>query len=129
MAEKHIGRIAATFIIGWMMIAGSALAQDIAGAYAMSGVTVSGAPYTGTTTITRTGDTFAIEQNQGGGILEGTGIWQGQTLAAVFSSGGETYVAIYDRQPDGTLIGQWAGFADVNVGTETLTPLGSGGGK
>ena len=128
MARTTLTRMAATLALGWMLIAGNALAQDIAGAYAMSGTSLTGAPYSGTTTITRTGETFAIEQNQGGGILEGTGILHGDTLAAVFAAGGDSFVAIYDLQPDGSLVGEWTSFGSPTVGTETLQPLGGGGG-
>ena len=108
------------------MVAGGALAQTIEGGYAMSGVGLTGSAYSGTTTITRTGETFAIEQNTGGGILEGTGLMRGDSLAAVFIANGQSFVALYDRQPDGTLIGEWTSFAGVTIGTETLTPLGGG---
>jgi len=129
MSQKHIKRIAGVIALSWIVVAGGATAQDITGGYAMSGYTESGSPYTGTTTIARTGNTYSVEQNTGGGILEGTGIFQGNSLAAVFSSGGDPMLAIYDIQPDGSLIGQWTSFGGFEVGTETLTPLGGGSGK
>ncbi|MEM7446133.1 MAG: hypothetical protein AAF414_22625 [Pseudomonadota bacterium] len=131
MVQRHLARMAAALAFAWILIAASAAsAQDISGGYAMSGTDFDGFSYSGTTTITRTGATYAIEQNDGGSILAGTALYSGSTLAAVFVVSGETFLAIYDRQPDGSFSGTWTALGQSVVGNETLVPLagGSGGG-
>lgn len=96
---------------------------DPVGTYSLIGKNPdSGKDYTGTVTVTRTGDTYAVVWNIGGGESVGTGIGarlledhitmgpatDEDTGISVGYKLGDTFgIAMFFEQPDGTWAGVW----------------------
>lgn len=101
-----------------------------AGSYRITGRNQNGSAYNGTLTITARGPVYHLAW-QAGENYEGTGIAQGNSLAAGW--GGSTCtVASYHAQPDGSLDGQWTTIGENQaqvIGTErAVRSSGAAGG-
>lgn len=94
------------------------------GKYAVKGTnSADKSTYTGTAVITKTGDdSYKIISVVGDEKFEGYGIGDDDILAVTFAGGGNTSVALYVAQPDGSYKGVWAFKGDKKVSTEILTP-------
>ena len=114
------------FVLGWVIVAASAAAQDaadIAGVYATAG-TIPGftGTYTGQTEIIVHPDgTIRVIQRVGSDTLEGSGTLHGRKLDVFYHS--HSLRAVYVLQPDGSLLGRWGTDAQGLPATEELTPI------
>jgi hypothetical protein len=109
-------------------LAPPALAQR-AGTYGVEGQGADGSRYDGTAMLAPTGpNTWRVTWRVGGDAAQGVGILipEGPLLVVGYTIGGETGVAAYAVQPDGRLLGTWTQGARGGIGTEVLTPGGSG---
>lgn len=95
----------ATLSVLAALAASPAYAADPVGSYQVEGVNPgSTAPYTGTATVTRTGDTFRVVWVIDGTRYVGTGIGNNDFLAVTYVSGRDTGLAMFGAKgPD------WAG--------------------
>jgi hypothetical protein len=83
----------------------TAFAADPVGTYDVSGSNPGGGSrYSGTVTVTRTGDTYRVEWDVGDTHYVGTGLGDKNFLAVSYHSGDSTGLALYGA--DG---GDWAG--------------------
>jgi hypothetical protein len=90
---------------------------EIAGVYGVGLPGLRTSPYSGTLTISKTRDTHALQWQTSIGAFDGTGIHQGETLAAVYGEPG-CGIVLYHIQADGNLDGQWTAYRSSYVGTE-----------
>lgn len=96
----------------------SAFAADPVGTYDISGTNPSGgSTYSGTVTVTKTGETYRVVWIVGDTRYVGTGLGNKDFIAVSYRSGDDTGLALYG--PDG---GNWAGLwthaGGQNVGAE-----------
>jgi hypothetical protein len=103
-------------------LAGAALAQTVGGAYSVSGTNADGSSYAGTAEITLNGPACSISWQTGGSNSAGTCLLTGTAFGASYQLGNTPGLAVYQLQPDGTLIGQWTTIGARGVGSETLSP-------
>ncbi len=103
-------------------VAGAASAQTVSGTYAVSGANADGSSYTGTAEIILNGSACSISWQTGGSSSAGTCLLTGNALGASYQLGDAPGLAVYQLQPDGTLIGQWTTIGAPGVGSETLSP-------
>jgi hypothetical protein len=97
-------------------LAAAASAQTVGGTYSASGTNADGSSYTGTAEITLNGPACSISWQTGTCLLTGT------AFGASYQLGDTPGLAVYQLQPDGTLIGQWTTIGAPGVGSETLSP-------
>lgn len=104
--------------------AAGARAEGPGGIYDISGWDPRGAIYSGTATVTVTGETtadIAIEVPAGASV--GQCIVTDTHVACHVDTGGGHYaMSIYTRMPDGVLEGHWTHSGLRGLGQETLTP-------
>lgn len=106
-------RFAALAVLAALAI-NPAHAADPVGTYAVEGVSPgSNATYTGTATVTRTGDTFRVVWTIDGTRYTGTAIGNEQYLAVTYVSGRDTGVSIL-----GASGANWAGEWTTANGTQ-----------
>jgi hypothetical protein len=103
-------------------LAGATLAQTVGGTYSVSGTNADGSSYTGTVEIILNGPTCSISWQTGGSSSVGTCLLTGNAFGASYQLGDTPGLAVYQLQPDGTLIGQWTTIGTTGVGSETLSP-------
>jgi len=103
-------------------LAASASAQTVGGTYAVSGANADGSSYTGTAEIILNGPACSISWQTGGSSSAGTCLLTGNAFGASYQLGDTPGLAVYQLQPDGTLIGQWTTIGAPGVGSETLSP-------
>ena len=82
----------------------TAFAADPSGTYDVQGTSPDGSKYTGTVTITQTGETFKMIWKIGRDTYRGTAIGDKDFLAVSYTSGSDTGLALYGA--DG---GNWKG--------------------
>lgn len=112
-----------TIVLGGML-SGAAAAQDIGGAYNVSGTNLDGSPYMGQALITITSNTTCeIAWQTGGTTSKGFCMRTDDAFAAGYVMGKDIGLIIYKAGPDGTLRGLWTVGGQNGAGTETLTPL------
>ena len=105
------------FLVFGFGLALSAQSRDISGRYNCTGTNPDGSGYRGTVVITRvSGNTYRFDWTVGNNY-SGTGTLVGNQISVEW---GDTSPAIYNVQPDGSLVGTWAN----GSGSETLTPAG-----
>lgn len=94
------------------------------GKYAVKGTNAGDkSDYSGTATLTKTGEnTWRLVSVIGSDKFEGYGIGDDDIIAVTYSGGGNTAVALYVVQADGSYSGVWAFKGDTKVSIETLTP-------
>lgn len=96
-----------SFIVGAALLwsAATAFAADPVGRYSVEGANPGGGgKYTGTVTVTKTGETYSVIWVVGGTRYIGTGIGNKDFIAVSYRSGSDTGLALYGA--DG---GNWAG--------------------
>ena len=82
-----------------------------------------GAGYTGTVTMTATGDVVTVTWVVDGQQVVGTGIIAGNTMAVGYPDGEGPGVALYTRDPaTGIVTGRWVPGGGQALGTERWTP-------
>lgn len=114
-------------IIALMLSTGAqqCLAEDIGGNYAVSGKDAINTPYTGTASITMTGDAMCtITMSTPAGDMTGHCMVTERFVAAHARLTDDLHsMAIYERGADGVLSGTWVLSAKKGTGSETLTPV------
>lgn len=99
-------------------------APNVVGKYDCAGEDVSGAKYTGTVTVKKTGDAYAVEWELADGqTYVGVGVLTGRTLSVSWLNRRLVGVMAYTVGKDGTLSGTWSVLGDPKgrVATEKLT--------
>ena len=97
-------------------VATVAFAADPVGSYNVKGKSPNGHSYTGTVTVTKTGETYKVEWEIGDTVYEGTGIGNKDFIAITYRSGDNTGLALYGE--DG---GNWQGVYTYAGGTSLGT--------
>ena len=98
-------RILISTVVALLIGASAALAADPVGTYAIKGTTPgNNGAYSGTVTVTRTGETYSVVWVVGGTKYIGTGIGDKNFIAVSYKSADGTGLALYGA--DG---GNWAG--------------------
>lgn len=106
------------------MLAGTAAAQNIGGAYSVAGTNVDGSPYAGQALITITSNTTCeIAWQTGGTTSKGFCMRNDDAFAAGYVMGKDIGLIIYKATADGTLRGVWTIAGQNGAGTEILTPI------
>lgn len=101
-------------------------ATDTGSSYTLSGVNPDGAKYTGTMTITFTGDTGQVEQVIGNSNYKGVAIIQGSVLAITLGDQ-NCGVISYVIQEDGSLSGIWSTNGSNKTSVESAFPINIAG--
>jgi hypothetical protein len=91
---------------------------ELAGVYDLSEPGYTTGAYSGTLSIAAAGPIYQLSLNINGTSSTGTGIRQGDTLAAVYGAGEQCGLIVYRMQPDGVLDGRWTVYGATDVGTE-----------
>lgn len=97
----------------------TAALADPVGRYAVEGKTPEGAPYTGTATVEKTGETYRVVWVVGRDKLTGTAVGNDEFFAVTYRSGNDTGVAVYGRDGD-DWAGIWTYSGGKAVGAELL---------
>lgn len=135
MASKH-GFVAAA-CASFLVFSGSVLADPV-GTYAVTGANPGGGePYSGTVSIERTGETYAVVWKIGEATFTGVGIGASRSptgdttfgraspndnvLSIGYVSQGSFGQALYVESGDGSWSGVWAFGGATNLGTESWT--------
>jgi hypothetical protein len=95
----------------------TAFAADPLGTYDVQGTSPDGSKYTGTATVTRTGQTYKVVWEIGGDKYTGTAIGDKDFLAISYVSGSETGLALYGAD-GGNWKGIWTYAGGTTMGTE-----------
>jgi hypothetical protein len=104
--------------IALVLTAAAAFAADPVGSYTVQGNNPGGgSAYTGTVTISRTGDTYRVVWVVGSTRYVGTGIGDKDFIAVSYRSGNDTGLALYGSD-GGNWKGLWAYAGGREVGTE-----------
>jgi len=77
-----------------------------------------GGKYSGTATVTKTGDTYRVVWVIGDDKFIGTGIGSKDFLAVEYKSGDNTGLALYSEDKDGSWSGVWVYAGGKELGTE-----------
>lgn len=91
----------------------AAFAADPVGTYKVQGTNPNGGSYTGTVTVTKTGQTYQVVWEIGDTQFEGTAIGNKDFMAVTYHSGDNTGLALYGE--DG---GNWRGLWTYAGGTK-----------
>ncbi|MBV9218732.1 MAG: hypothetical protein JOY94_04895 [Methylobacteriaceae bacterium] len=109
----------------FLIAVSTASAADVGGTYNVEGTNFNGARYTGTASITRTGETTCnIVWNTGGQTSTGICMRYANAFSAAYRLGDRVGLVIYEIKDDGSLVGSWTVAGEEGAGTETLTPTG-----
>ncbi|MBL8839170.1 MAG: hypothetical protein JNL66_23145 [Alphaproteobacteria bacterium] len=103
-----------------LFVAAPALAQPV-GTFDVQGIDDGGDPYTGTVTVTQTGQTYRVEWQVEDQTFRGVGIFAEGALSVGFTGEGVTGVAIYRLGPNGVWQGTWAFVDQDETHTENWT--------
>jgi hypothetical protein len=95
----------------------AAYAADPVGAYDVQGSSPDGSKYTGTATVTKTGETFKVIWVIGSDTYTGTAIGNKDFMAISYVSGSETGLALYGED-GGNWKGVWTYAGGTSMGTE-----------
>ena len=105
-----------------VLLAGSAHAQTVGGAYTVGGTNPNGPSYSGTAEITTSGSTCRIVWQTGPTTSHGVCMVSNKSVAAFYKLGTDFGRVVYELKPDGTLSGYWSIVDKDGVGGEVLTP-------
>lgn len=97
----------------------TAFAADPSGTYDVQGTSPDGSTYSGTATITQTGQTFRMIWNIGRDKYTGTAIGNKDFLAVSYTSGNESGLALYGAD-GGNWKGIWTYAGGTKIGSEIL---------
>ena len=101
------------------VMSSAAFAADPVGRYTVSGVSPGGGgSYSGTATVTKTGDTFKVVWKIGSQTYVGTGVGDHGFMAISYKSGSETGLALYGEDGEGWK-GVWTYQGGTTLGAET----------
>ena len=96
---------------------------DPVGSYRVTGNNPGGGSgYSGSVNVQRTGDTFRVTWDIGNQTFVGTGIGSRDFLAVSYRSGGQTGLALYAQQSDGSWQGVWTYADGRQIGAERWLP-------
>ncbi|HVV94796.1 MAG TPA: hypothetical protein VHD15_15395 [Hyphomicrobiales bacterium] len=101
-----------------------ALAAGPVGTYSVKGTNPGkpDSPYSGTVTVTQTGDTYRVKWEIGDDSYTGTGIGSDKFLAVTYSGGDDqTGLALYAPNASGVWEGIWTYAGSKTIGTESWT--------
>lgn len=120
-----MSRLLSAFAFTLLLFVGvPALAQPV-GTFDVQGIDDGGDPYTGTVTVTQTGQTYNVEWRVEDQSFRGVGIFADGAFSVGFTGEGVNGVAIYRRNASGVWEGVWA-FVDQNeTHTENWTERGA----
>ena len=108
--------VAAALLAAVSMTAGAA---SPSGDFNVTGTNPGGAgTYSGTVSVTPTGDTFRVVWHVGSDTVQGTGLWVDDKFCIGYQGNS---VAVMTEQSDGSWKGHWANGSDRSVGTERWT--------
>jgi len=95
---------------------------DISGKYEGKGTGPNGAAYEVKVEVSKSGDTYAIKWEVGGGneTYEGIGILEGDVFSVSYTAGGNGHGVVAYKVTKGKLDGKWSP-GDGKIYTETLT--------
>jgi hypothetical protein len=111
---RYILAVAFAFLFGVV----TALAADPVGSYTIEGTNPGGkGTYSGTATVTKTGETYRVVWVVGGTRYVGTGIGDKNFLAVSYSSSGSSGLALYGAD-GGNWTGVWAYSGAREMGAE-----------
>jgi hypothetical protein len=96
-----------------------AFAADPTGTYDVQGTSPDGSTYSGTATISQTGQTFKVIWTIGSDKYTGTAIGNKDFLAVSYTSGSETGLALYGAD-GGNWKGVWTYAGGTKIGSEIL---------
>jgi hypothetical protein len=85
-----------------------------------------GEGYTGTVTVTQTGQTYSAQWTVGNERYQGVGIFQNGMLSFSFTGQGRSGVVIYREASPGVWEGVYAFMGEQRTHTERWTPQGGG---
>lgn len=103
-----------------LFVGAPALAQPV-GTFDVQGVDDGGDPYTGTVTVTQTGQTFNVEWRVEDQSFRGVGIFRDGAFSVGFTGEDMTGVAIYRLNASGVWEGVWAFVDQSETHTENWT--------
>ena len=115
-----IRAISSVLLAALLFIGAPALAQPV-GTFA-----VAGQDYTGTVTVTQTGQTFNVAWTIGPQRFRGIGIFVNGVLSVGYSGEGATGIALYRESSPGVWEGPWALVNEQQTHTERWTRQGAG---
>jgi hypothetical protein len=116
-------RLATLFLLAALPALPPEAAAQRSGTYAVEGRGMDGTAYQGVVQIQATGpETWRLTWRIGGTTTQGVGIRIGDRLSVGYVSQGQTGVAVYDLNADGTLSGAWTQGREGGVGEERLLP-------
>lgn len=93
-----------------------AWAASPSGMFKVSGTNPGGGgSYTGTVSVTPTGDTFRVVWKVGPDTVTGTGLWVDEKFCVGYQGNS---IVVMTEQANGTWSGHWANGTDTRVGTE-----------
>lgn len=96
----------------------AAFAADPTGTYDVQGTSPDGSKYTGTATVTQTGQTFKVIWEIGSDKYTGTAIGNKDFLAVSYTSGNDSGLALYGAD-GGNWKGVWTYAGGTKMGAET----------
>jgi hypothetical protein len=115
--------IARVVLMGALLVAGAAGAQNIGGRYEVQGRNFDGSAYGGTANIVLTSDvTCEIYWVTGATSSEGICMRSGDVFSAAYKMGNVVGLVIYAIRKGGVLEGTWTIAGSSGVGYETLVP-------
>ena len=107
----------AAVLPAFLLLSTAALADPV-GRYEVTGTNPGGgSSYSGTVTVSRTGQTYRVIWNIGGTRYEGTGIGDKDFIAVSYRSGNNTGLALYGAAGD-DFEGVWTYAGGRQIGTE-----------
>jgi len=115
---RTVGRIGGA-MVALGLFASTALAGP-EGSYKVEGKAPDGSTYSGTATVTATGQTFKVTWVIGGDKYVGTAVGNDDFFAVTYGTGGSNGLAVYGRKDEGW-VGIWTTSGDTKVGAERLT--------
>jgi hypothetical protein len=118
-----------TRVMSGLLVAAALLIGAPALAQPVGTFNVAGDGYTGTVTVTQTGQTFNVVWRVQNQSFRGVGIFQNGVLSVGYTGEGQTGVALYREASPGVWEGPWAFVDEQQTHTERWTRGGQGGGN
>lgn len=105
-------------VLSVLLLTATMALADPVGRYRVHGTNPGGgSPYSGTVTVTRTGDTYRVVWVIGGTRYVGTGLGDKDFIAVSYRAGNHTGLALYGPNGDGWA-GVWTYAGGRQIGTE-----------
>jgi hypothetical protein len=116
-----------TRVMSGLLVAGALLIGPPALAQPVGTFNVAGEGYTGTVTVTQTGQTFDVVWRVQNQSFRGVGIFLNGVLSVGYTGEGQTGVALYRESQPGVWEGPWAFVGEQQTHTERWTRSPGGG--